>query len=277
MGKKNKGKRQSTKPRKSIIQLTMAEAGSGKVELYGNGILRIVGTDGKDIVPARVEIASIYDRDSGKVKVITRGPGTPSTIHIDANQVLYPYASVIAVDTNTREIRGARVSASVMLRVIDVGTLAPMVQPMAAVEFHDARESPEHLGWHYAIRTLEASFSRPSEFELSQAQRRDVRRGVAIVVDSDLDALSAINGRTRPYFNDLLLPPDLTLIYGSSDVGGTEFIANKAIAQCDTIAAQLLRMIEADPQDDKPYEVDPSLPFARFRRWSVEAASGAKT
>lgn len=271
MSKKKRGKQQPTKPRKAEVKVTMGEAGTGRLELYSSGALRIVGNDGRMIVPAHVEVSSLYERDSGKPKIITRGPGVPSAINIDANTLLYPFASVFAIDTNTREIRGTRVSVSVLLRIFGIGTHEVTATPMGAVEFHDARESTEHLGWHYAIRSIEANGPRPSELELSRAQRR----GIGIIVDSDLGSLTAINQREQPYFSSHLLPPDITLIYGSSDVGGTEYIANKAISQCDTMATQILRQIEADARDEA-YEIDSSIPVSRFRKWNIQPETAAK-
>lgn len=257
----------SRKPRKAKIEFTFAEDGSGTFELYANGAMRFLDADGNTIVPARVEVSSIYDRENGKEKVLTRGPGMPLSMHVDPNAVLLPFASIFAVDTNTRRIAGTHVSVSVLVRVVDIGTPSMKWRPLGAVEVHDARESPERLGWHWAMRCLEAACPRPPDFELSNASRR----GIALVVDSDLGALAAINARSKPYFGTEQLPAGFTLIYASSDAGGTEFIANMAIARCDTLASQLLREIEGGARKDG-YETDPSLPFARFRRWHFEPA-----
>lgn len=246
----------------------MGEAGSGKLQLFADGSIRIVSDTGQPIEPQSVDVSVLYRRESGKDKIITHGPGRPAAMSIDGNQIVLPFASIVAVDTNTRVIRGTRVSCACIVRVIRGTDGSFDYIPMAAVEFHDAAVSPERLGWHYAIRTLEENFPRPPE--LAQAPRDGERRGVALVVDSELGALAAINQRTAPYFGELRLPPDITMVYGSSDAGGEEHIANKAISTCDTFASHILRDIEGN-ESEEGFEVEPTLPFRRFRRFTVTA------
>lgn len=260
--------RSPKKPRQQRLVITMPDAGSGRIQLLADGTVRIVSDDGQAIEPQSVDVAVLYQRESGKDKIITRGPGAPGAMSIDGNRIVLPYASVVAVDTNTRRIRGARVSCTAIVRVVREPDGSFEYIPIAAVEFHDATASPERLGWHYAIRTLEESFPRPPE--MARPPRNGERRGVALVVDSELGALDAINRRAAPYFAEFLLPPDITMVYASSDAGSEEHIANRAIATCDKFASHILRDIEAN-ESEEGFEVEPSLPFRRFRRFTVNA------
>ena len=261
MGRKKTRKGQEKKPRLAEIQVTFDSAGQGTVNIFADGSMAIVGTDGRPVLPSRVEVASVYNRSNGKPdKVLTRTTGIPSAIHLDPNKALEHFGSVFAVDTNTTEIRGVQISVCVSLMITDI-TVTPdkwQARPSMVniLEFQDSRQSPERVGWNFAVRTIEPLI---------------VPQPVALVVDSDLAAHPAINRREQPYFESQLLPPAFTLAYASSDAGTTEFIANKAIATCDTFATQILQRISADIDINPQYQTDPTLPVARFRSWKIAA------
>lgn len=259
MGKRKPKKGQTKKPRAVEVQVEFDSAGAGRVQFWADGSMRFVDMDGMPLTPSRAQVSSVYRRDSGKSdKVLTRTPAVPSAIHLDGNKLLAGAGSVFAVDTNTREIRGVKRSVCVSLMITDVAMSSSAWQArpsaMAALEFLDAHASPEHTGWNYAIQLIELM---------------PVPQPVTLIVDSDLDALPAINRRERPYFMNQMLPPGFTLVYASSDAGTTEFIANKAIAGCDTMASQILRQIEADPDSDEKYYIGagPNRPFGKWREW----------
>ncbi len=220
--------------------------------------LRFYGPNGEVVVPELIEIGRAYERDNGKgPKVMTRALADPKAIEPDVNKLIARFGSVLAVDTNTREISGRRVSVTVAFWLMDIvvtgETWSARAAPQVALEFHDARESPEHIGWAHAITMIAAS---------------PIPRPVALFVDSDLDALSAINKRERPYFGDALLPPDITLLYASSDTGRSELVGNKALGMCDADAGHILRRVAAAPMDDSVYDLVTPYPCERARVWT---------
>ena len=242
--RKPKKNRPARKPRWTHIQITFGTAGSGKLRIHGDSV-SIVGDDGQVVLPSHVEVASTFQRDNGKSpKVIARATSDPSAISTNVNRVLSQYSSLFAVDTNTRKVCGIRVSVSVVLELSSLN--------WTALEFHDAREPPEHLGWFFAVTKI---------------QELQVATPIALVVDSDLDALPAINERKRPYFANHVLPDGFTLVYASSDSGRAEYSGNKALAMCDARATTILRKIEALSTSARQFMVDPSLPLMRFHIW----------
>ena len=266
MAKKNQ-RGAHRKPRQQKLVFTMDKAGSGNIQILPGGEVRIVSDTGQSIEPRSAHLSVLHRRESGKDKVITRGPAMPSAMSIDANEILRPFALIVAVDTNTRIVRDTRISCTVVVlaRWAENGRLDCI--PIGAAEAHDVTGSPERLGWHYAISNLAGVFSRPPELRRSNGSARPA---IAVIVDSDLGALDAINERTAPYFGELFLPPGFTMIYGSSDVGAAEFVANRAMSTCDKVAGHILRNIEANATMEGPEE-GPSQQFRRFRTYSVTA------
>lgn len=63
------------------------------------------------------------------------------------------------------------------------------------------------------------------------------------------------------------LPEGIELLYGSSDAGGAEYIANAAIAHCDKISSLLLKHAESEPEVHYILS-SPGSPFARCRIWA---------
>lgn len=219
-------------------------------------VIQFIGVDRKVLVPSHIEIGQVYDRNNGKrPKVVSRVLADPFTIEPDLNKSLGRFSSILAVDTNTREIRGHRVSVAVVCHVTDIvvatGEWSAKVHAQHSLEFRYPREPPEHIGWLFAMHMIAAS---------------PIPRPVGLVVDSDLDGLTAMNKRERPFMSNQILPDGITLIYASSDTG-KDLIGNKAIGICDADARRILRMIETGYGTVRPIAVPSSLPCEHMRIW----------
>jgi hypothetical protein len=77
--------------------------------------------------------------------------------------------------------------------------------PQGAFEFHDATIAPERIGWWDTIRRMTA--------------HPVVRGSVALIVDSDLGRLTALNAREEPILDGFYLPEGFTLLYASAEIG----------------------------------------------------------
>lgn len=219
-------------------------------------LLEFTGADGNVLVPEQIEIGLFYQRDNGKPKILSRALADPLAIQTDINQLITRFGSVLVVDTNSRTISGNLASVTVLywIRNISVagGAWSATVCAQQALEFYEPRESPEHVGWMYALQLIAAS---------------PIPRPVGLFVDSDLGALGAINRRERSVLRDLMLPADVTLLYATSDAGQSELIGNKSLKLCDTDATRILRMIESG-NATHPFVLNPALPCGRVRLWS---------
>jgi hypothetical protein len=212
---------------------------------------------GKPVQPARLEVGSVYERAAKSPKVLARLSGKPEDIQLDLNRSLSRFDFVIAVDTNTAQIRTMRVSvsASVLIRDIRIGPErwdAKMV-PQDAFEFHDASAPPERIGWWEVIKRV--------------ASHPQIRGPVGIVVDSDLGSLAAFNAHREPILKGFYLPDRFELLYGCGDRATKEYIANAAIEECDKTATKFLERVRRQGAPFGYRLTPPNTPFVRYRYW----------
>jgi len=226
--------------------------------------LRLEGPQGE--IPCDSHfVAWAYQRRKGN-KVINQIPALNGFRTENPDMHLTKYDLFCAVDTNTSAIQGVNVSVSCVM----VGRSKPVesvsetsfdffFKPVAFYEFRHQQETPETYGWWLVIKALlEDPLANPDE-------------KIAIIVDSRLDELEAINKRQKPFYQKYLLPPNYKLLYASSDVG-KEFVINKIFSQCDKEAkAFSTRMIGVYDQHGFPGG-DKGMPFLRI--WLTPQAVG---
>jgi hypothetical protein len=103
--------------------------------------------------PLALETKSTIGRDSGKRKVVFRAPIDPQRRSVDPNAPLLDYHDVFAVDTNTREFGGTRISIACVVHLArEQGSKGLLLrpEPVAAVELHNVRGTPadvERVVW----------------------------------------------------------------------------------------------------------------------------------
>lgn len=172
-------------------------------------------------------------------KVLSRMPQPPhAAMFEDSDALAAHFDRVFAVDTNTRDINGRRMS------VVGVATLKREVVPGPdkvesgwrfdapfAIEYGDLVAKPEPFGWMGALEILK--------------QRRFYTEGhrVGLIVDSELGQLKDFNARTAPVDSGEFLPQGVTLIYASSDAG-KESVLNRALSIADFAASQILSALQ---------------------------------
>lgn len=173
-----------------------------------------------------------YERTKGE-KVVLRTPLAGPGLDFDPDTALLAETDILfAVDTNTRDLRGQRVSVTAMvegrkMRHRRTGALAVQPRPVLLAELHDVQCDPEVLGWAFL-------------FDYIHRQRAyNAYRRIKIIVDSSLGELDAYNARKKPVYRGKYLPPHITLAYASSDVGRT-YISSKMITLADRYSADVL-------------------------------------
>jgi hypothetical protein len=186
-----------------------------------------------------------YRRSKGN-KILFQANQNPIDIYVDPNEFLTEFGSVFAIDTNTDPASGLSISVCLWLSRMQKNlqsqwTVSSVYLP--AFLFNLPHRSPERFAWHNAILRMITS--------------PDVRKPVALIVDSSLGSLDKINLRTEPVNEDFFLPDGFTLLYSSSD-SGSEFIANQLIRRCDVMANAISREgISLDPEKWFDYFVIP--------------------
>ena len=227
--------------------------------MFEDGRLELYDDQRQAVVPHWSDAGVTYPRDRKPPKVVWQGPA--GSLNVDQNQLLAKYDAIMAVDTGWDTIGEEVIAITTMVMVgnivIDPPRWSADVHFQTAFEFHGATEPPEIVGWCEAIRRLEAT--------------PEIAGRVAIVVDSELDALHDFNSRKRALMGELFLPESVELIYASAERGTTENIGNAAIAQCDKAAKELLKIIKAGDISEPLVPVE-GQPFRAYRCWIPPAA-----
>jgi hypothetical protein len=223
-------KKQSRKPRTPSVSLAFEKEVS--IELSPpspDG--RIYFTDsatGERILPTTVITSQTYERQKGR-KILYQANQDPADIHLDPNENLCSFKTIFAIDTNTDPNTCTSISVSLLLH--NIGKNAEGAWSFSAgfpqaFIFNSRGKDPERFAWHVLL--------------LGILQSPDVKKPIAIIVDSHLNAISEINGRKQVVNEDFFLPPEISLLYASADTGG-EFIPNAAIKVCDCMATKIAR------------------------------------
>lgn len=219
------------------------------------GQLIFYDKNGQPVAPTYIEIGVGYDRPKG-TKVMTRVQANPADILTKVNDHLAGYDWVFAADTNTKMIGAEAVSvtAIVLLREILITgeRWSAQIIPQPSLEVRDSQVPPERLGWRHL-------------FWLVKESHLDGR--VAIFVDSELGEISALNKREREVVPGFLLPENATLLYASSDVGREELIGNKALAECDRDARNLIARIQEGDAAGHDFQTNMPEFCRRYRLW----------
>ncbi len=202
-----------------------------------------------------------YDRkNKPQPKELGRLELEPSQLNSEPLLVLQKYDSIIAVDTNTKLIRGERVSVGCAVQgTLNFDNLHHIIGsywPTACIELRNATLSPERILW---------------EMVLGGVERSDVYnsvRSIGVIVDSELGALADLNRRSEPIRGSFYVPAKCELIYASADKG-TEWLGHHMIKLCDRIASYALKEIESDAALDSGLSTSRGDIYKKLRPWKL--------
>jgi hypothetical protein len=218
--KKRKGK--GIKKRSEYIYATV-EAKDGKIEVTYDSAKG--GIEVSNLIPGTLHQRISYSRDSGKEKVLSSTPCLDDIGRFGGENLLKNFDYLFAVDTNTKIIDGERTSVCMSYHVPE--KLNPeqkicLFVPFLVFEINDVMVdvNPETVGWQIIIRQIIKSPAYASSDT------------IGLIVDSELGKIQDINSGKVPYYHKLLLPPNIKLIYASSD-SGKEFLPNMMIDYCE--------------------------------------------
>lgn len=159
-------------------------------------------------------------------KILHESVSANGEAFFNSNDPLLTYNHIIAVDTNTRDIQGTKVSVTAAFHLVPTGRNGELISAsstiLAVIEAWDVVEKPENHGWWQVLKSVtEQSHLFPGS--------------IVLVVDSDLGEHSAFNSREKPIFLDYYLPDNVTIIYGS-DAGGPEHLTTQLVRYCHSTA-----------------------------------------
>jgi hypothetical protein len=231
MGKRKRLRnKQRAKERSTAIVLDMGHPVALTRAAFADGGLRVFAADG----PASPECAWIettYPRAKG-LKVLNRANIDPKTLVVHPNDVLAQYLWTFAVDTNRPSDEAVTFTGVVQAQVASLGPTTHRVgiAREVVIELHNIEFPAERFGWWLVT---------------SSVVNRAVGVRTAVLVDSDLSKLPAINRREEPIVGNNYLPDGFELLYASSDAGG-EFIANHLLQRADRNAREIAELYRSD-------------------------------
>jgi len=251
-----KGHQPPEKPREYGLALRVNETTQMDGILIGPNGEFIPMLAGKpiDLATAAVEIS--YERPK-KHKVLLRSRLDPRAPSLDFHGHLGGYDSVCAVDVNTHVIKGVDVSVAVFVRGSCVRSgdhIEWSNRSISALEFRGASANPDRIAWKVFCDGMTAS----------PGYRHDQK--IALVVDSHLQELEAVNAREIPVLDDFYLPPNVTLVYASD--ASADSIPNVLIKMCDREANAILGRIREGHESGVLIPAQ-GPPYTHYREWQL--------
>lgn len=183
------------------------------------------------IKPSLVELIGYYER-ANKRKILYRYSCTdihpPGNIH----WVMKEWARFYAIDTNTQEIEGVRVSVTSVIQGYVIDTANGVGSYKLDTYYTEANVNVLGNPETYAICRLIAKVSKEFEGE------ENLRFG--IITDSELERIDKYNARTECLLPGLFLPPNFHIMYATDSAGRDTYMPNKMMAMCDQAASEAL-------------------------------------
>ena len=239
-GKKYKRCCMDKKPREQSVMIGSSEPlrdvyyDKDKMEFAG------ITHDNRLIKPVVTFSQTHYESESGKERIITRihdkvVVGEPDILrHLSST-----FDVIVAMDTNTKEITGERISAC--------GIIHCILQPFSDAEGEGYYAS---FPWQKTLLFRNSLRNLPPEKFAWITEIRRIKDAVphaessrfGLVTDHDMANHNLLNAKKSPIFADIYLPDNFTLLYGRGD-GSSESILNKLVKHCDKEASIVLEAI----------------------------------
>lgn len=214
---------------------------------------------GQRVVPAAATTEIKYPRKKGD-KILNQAALPGTHLVVNPNRALERYSLLFAIDTNTKKAGGEAISLTCVVLghpLIDhvPGHTAVRFGPRQCIEFRGATKDHERIGWWEVIGGIQRN----------PAYNDQLR--VGLIVDAHLGLLAQINSGEEPIFADMRLPPNMTMLYASSDTPN-DSIANKMLALADKEATTLLKEIIATGSRENLTAVV-GRPYSHTRQWNL--------
>lgn len=201
-----------------------------------DGSIRMFDKLGQEMLPENIQRAVHYEREKGP-KYQSFATAKNQTTTIGGLEDLARFESLIALDTNTVEINGVRVSAAFFI----VCRLSP--EPLGF-----RVESLDGQGHLYEFHNVPLG-SNPEMLAILKVAH-DIERGrrmprqskIAFVNDSDMVRHFAISALEQPIYGSQYLPEGFELRYASADTG--QELINKLVRFCDTQSKEHLARLK---------------------------------
>ena len=207
-----------------------------RMSISADGSIRLFDKSGHEMLPDRIKRAVHFERPKGpKYQSLMTADGQITTV--GGLEDLAQFEEVIALDTNTAEVNGVKVSAAFFI----VCRLVPDPEGFRV-------ESLDAQGHLYEFHGVPSGMNPEMLAILKVANDTKRSRGarpanVVFVNDSDLGRHSAISNREQPVYGSHYLPDGFSLRYASTDTG--QELTNKLVRFCDTQSRKHLARLKS--------------------------------
>lgn len=231
--KKIKKRKIAKRSRKEVHEFVHFRANKSEINVSCDEMGRLICPEAD---PESVCVYKGYIRDSRKEKIVSKTFAGGGKAHFsEQNHILANFDSIAAIDTNNYRFmdRNLSISAPYYCKNLKEAHKKPteaVTMPFFIIENVQPGINPEVVGWHLFIK------------HIVPVLRFKENEKLALIVDSELGKLEAINNRKLPYYSDYLLPENIALIYASADTGDGPL--NKLIKECDKSAKIYFLMIQ---------------------------------
>jgi hypothetical protein len=185
-------------------------------------------------------VTSQYERTK-KPKIVSKVFVGNRVAKVDINKAIADYDQLLAVDTNTKDVFGRKLSVTaVVIARLQSSTPSSFIweyEIPLLIAFTSPLGPPERLGWVFALK------------ELLKCNRISRNSRIGMVVDSDLGLLDEFNSRRTPLVGNEYLLGCVELLYGSADTGSSKLIPNKLIKEADKRSSEMLREYAESARD----------------------------
>ncbi len=209
----------------------------------------------RNVEPKSANTIVDYERSGKENKILNRTPIPLKRFSFNPDEFLELFDLIYVIDTST-DMPKREISVSCVGKLELEKKLKDIFFDYSVVEIFsmwDVKEKAENLAWMVWIEKL---LENPDYI-------RDLKLG--IIVDSDLGNIENYNSRKTPIFDNFFLPPNIELIYASSDSGSREFIANAALKQTDKEAKRFLTYVLNNEKEIEDAESFNDKPYTRFK------------
>lgn len=170
-----------------------------------------------------------------KIRILSEVPKDPGDNSLDLHKKLNRYDSLLAIDTNSKIVKGTNYSIGFscqLIKNIKDQKIEWTLKPVQIFVITGINGKPENRNWKYLIEFIKSH------------SNYNPKHLIGIIVDSDLGEISDFNKRNKPIIDNFLIPNNIELIFASDR--SSDNILNKAIKHCHKLAKLFLYEIEKE-------------------------------
>ncbi len=213
-------------PESGIVELNL------KFDGINNELRAFQSNNQKEIISQKQVHAYFGEK---KIRVLSEIPKDASDNSLDLNKKLKRYNSILAIDTNTKIIKGETYSIGYSCQLthkINNDKIIWTLHPVQVFIIIGKGEKYENRNWVSLVKYLQSH------------KAHNLNHKIGIIVDSDLGEIGDYNKGLKPVFDDFILPEQFEFIYASDKA--SDNVLNDSIRHCHKVAKLLLDNLDEE-------------------------------